>query len=344
MTVPALRQPQGTNWTVLNGELKGTIHTVAMPNLVIGRSTDCDIVLDNDPKCSRKHARVDWTEDGFIIQSLSSSSPMKVNGEPVNKSLLREQDVVCLGNTELLFSTSNDVVSLTGSRPVYIRGVTPMPERRELQENPRLELVPREEPQEPAVHPTRPPTQPGRAKSKSKLSTGRILMWGTVILGLVWLLSQEVAKHKPDPIRTSEQTDNDIKEADKLRQAAEIDRKKRMGTTNEIRQAQENYVKGFRDYKDGQYERAVESFQACLSLYPDHILCNRYLRLAQKKFDELIEAQMVLGRKYRDQGLYRECLSAFQNVRTMVKDFNSPRYREAKANFDACNAYVEGRF
>jgi tetratricopeptide (TPR) repeat protein len=176
------------------------------------------------------------------------------------------------------------------------------------------------------------------------LNKGRIIMWGSVLAIIAWLLNSEVVKKKADPIKTSEQTDADIKEADKLRQTAETDRKKRVGTTTEIKQAQENYVKGFRDYKKGQYERAVEAFQACLSLYPDHILCNRYLRLAQKRFDEIIEVQMVLGRKYRDQGLYRECMNAFQNVMFMVKDFNSPRYKEAKANFEACNAFVEGRY
>ena len=63
----------------------------------------------------------------------------------------------------------------------------------------------------------------------------------------------------------------DIEAAKKLREAAQMQRKNNLTPTFEIRQAQENYIKGFRDFKKGQYERALESFQACLALYPDHI-------------------------------------------------------------------------
>src|SRR3712207_7336416 len=36
-----------------------------------------------------------------------------------------------------------------------------------------------------------------------------------------------------------------------------------------------------------------------LALNPDHVLCNRYHRLAQRKFNEVIQVHVVLGRKYR---------------------------------------------
>lgn len=342
MTLPAVRQPHESRWTFLTGPLKGTIHPVTLANIVIGRSPECDIVVVNDAKCSRKHARVDWTEEGFVIQSLSSSNLLKINGDSINKSLLREGDIVSLGDTDLQFNI-NGAPTTPSIRSSTQPSVANRP-------SPQLELV---QPPPPLYDPvTAGDTQvtrvgmaaPPRPQKKKKFSTGSILLWGTVLIILGYLVNYEVATHKPMAIKTSEQTENDIKEAEKLRQVAEADRKKRLGNSNEVRQAQENYVKGFRDYKKGQYERAVESFQACLSLYPEHVLCNRYLRLSQKKFDELIEAEMVLGRKYRDQGLYRECMSAFQNVRTMVKDFSSTRYKEGKANYDACAAFVEGRY
>jgi hypothetical protein len=103
-------------------------------------------------------------------------------------------------------------------------------------------------------------------------------------------------------------------------------------------------VRGFRDYRKGQYERSMVSFQACLALNPEHVLCNRYIRLSQRKFDELVQNQVVLGRKYRDQNQYQACRASFRNVMVMVKDANSKIYQEAKANYDACNAFVEGRY
>ena len=115
------------------------------------------------------------------------------------------------------------------------------------------------------------------------------------------------------------------------------------GSVN-ARQAQENYVRGFRDYNGGQYERALISFQACLALNPEHTLCNRYLRLSQRKFNEVVQYHMVLGRSYRDQSQFKACRAAFRNVMVMVKDASSTTYKEAKANYEACNSFVEGRF
>ena len=93
-----------------------------------------------------------------------------------------------------------------------------------------------------------------------------------------------------------------------------------------------------------QFERALEAFQACLALDPNHVLCNRYMRLSQRKFNEMIQYYVLLGRKYRDQNQFASCRSAFRNVMVMVKDANNETYKLAKANYEACNAFVEGRF
>ena len=164
-----------------------------------------------------------------------------------------------------------------------------------------------------------------------------------VLVG-IWLFSGTAAKKKANALRSEQQIQQEIEEANKLRDAAEKMSLKRVDGTVTARQAQENYVRGFRDYQKGQYERALFSFQACLALNPEHILCNRYLRLGQRKFDELVQSEMVLGMKYRDQNQYKACRSSFRNVMVMVKDANSQVFQQAKANYEACDALVEGRF
>ncbi|NCN40825.1 hypothetical protein GW916_06190, partial [bacterium] len=160
-----------------------------------------------------------------------------------------------------------------------------------------------------------------------------------------WLIfSPTEEKKNPFDIRNEKQIEADINDAEELQKAAEATRAERLNPTLSQRKAQENYVSGFRDFRKGQYERSISSFQACLALNPNHPLCNRYLKLSQKKFGELIQYHMVLGRKYRDQNQYRACRSAFKNVMVMVRDPSSSIYKEAKSNYVACNNMVEGRF
>jgi len=69
----------------------------------IGRSRDCDIVLE-DPGISRRHAELRPAGDGFAIQDLGSTNGVLVNGEALQGARpLRGGDVIELGSTEVVF-------------------------------------------------------------------------------------------------------------------------------------------------------------------------------------------------------------------------------------------------
>ena len=352
-TAPSLSSQ--SKWTVLNGPMKGAIQEITRQAMVIGRSSECDIVIVNDPKCSRKHAKVELTSQGFEIQSLSASNALKVNGEPVQATLLQDGDVIGIGDTELRFNAALGVPPVARDRESSIRtqsGVRPVPMNSQAQSQAPvpagwpLQMVPTNSAQPVSPYDYSRPAPPPPRRPSSGSNKGRFYLYGGVALVIAFLFFGETPKKKPEiTLRTAEQIDKDIEAAKKLQQSAEgLRRRNNQNPSFEMRQAQENYVKGFRDFRKGQYERALESFQACLSLAPDHVLCNRYLRLSQRKFDELIQYHMVLGRKYRDQEQYRACRASFRNVMVMVKDPGSTIYKEARANFEACNSFVEGNF
>jgi hypothetical protein len=69
----------------------------------IGRSRDCDIVLE-DPGISRRHAQLRRAGEGFAIQDLGSTNGLLVNGERLEGDRpLRSGDVIELGSTEVVF-------------------------------------------------------------------------------------------------------------------------------------------------------------------------------------------------------------------------------------------------
>ncbi len=181
---------------------------------------------------------------------------------------------------------------------------------------------------------------PGASVTISK----RFYIYGIIALVVTWLLWPSATKPKISMIRNQEQIDADIAEAEQLKELAQKEMSKVRDNSVSYQQAQETYIKGFRDYKKGQYERALEQFQACLSLSPQHGLCNRYLRLSQRKFNELIQQQMILGRKYRDQNQFKACIASYRNVMIMIKDSQNVTYKEAKTNYDYCHYMVEGRY
>ena len=302
---------------VSNGPEKGTIYRLMSSEVTIGRGSDCDIILAYDQKCSRKHALVSVTPAGFEVTDLTEKNKIYVDGVETKRALLRENSLLSLGETELKFMIRGQETGI--ARPT-LKAATLSG-----YEQPRL--------------------RPRKKQSKAMF----YVIAGAAIL-FVYLLLSETKKRKEEVhIRTEEQIQADIAAAEALKEAA---LKTRLGggrAKNQtealaIDQAQAAYIRGFRDYRKGLYSRALESFQACLTIYPQHTLCSRYLRLSQRKHNELIQYQMVLGRRYRDQQQYAACVAAFQNVMYLVQDTNNAIFKEAQANFQACHAFVEERY
>jgi hypothetical protein len=76
---------------------------VAPEGAVIGRSRDCDVVLD-DAGISRRHAHISPTAHGWAIEDLRSTNGVLLNGERLRGSrALQIGDRIELGTTEIVF-------------------------------------------------------------------------------------------------------------------------------------------------------------------------------------------------------------------------------------------------
>lgn len=313
--------------TVLSGPDKGTVYRLMGRQATLGRGSDNDIVVGGDPKVSRKHAQITVTSAGIVISDLSEKNRLLVGGEECRSKVLQDNMEFFLGDTKFKFSVVNH--QLPAQRP----GPTP-------------DLYVAPAPPAPAYSaPTasdHKPRRPGRRNKKGPFP----LIVGGLVLFFLWVLFDDGGgkKNQEIELRTEQQIEADIRAAEEMAKAYEQEQKNKGRDSFQYRKAQSFFVHGFRDYQVGQYERALESFQACMSLFPDHALCNRYQGLAQKKFNELIQYHMIVGRKYLEQQQYRACLSSFRNVMFMIKDTNSKVFKEAQANYNTCHAMSEGRF
>lgn len=68
--------------------------------ILIGRSSSCDVVLD-DRRVSRQHARIETTGEQVRLVDLGSGNGTLVNGRKVRSELLMTGDVLQIGRTHL---------------------------------------------------------------------------------------------------------------------------------------------------------------------------------------------------------------------------------------------------
>jgi hypothetical protein len=81
----------------------GRATIVPATGAVIGRSRDCDVVVD-DPNASRRHAEVRPSGGSWIVRDLGSTNGIKVNGRRVDGAQsLRRGDTIELGTSRLTF-------------------------------------------------------------------------------------------------------------------------------------------------------------------------------------------------------------------------------------------------
>ncbi len=93
----------------------GEFPLVADKQIVVGRSSDLDMVLVED-MVSRKHARIAMMDDQIWIEDLGSTNGTFVNGEKIKRARLKEGDRVLIG-TSILKVIAGDGRETSGPAP-----------------------------------------------------------------------------------------------------------------------------------------------------------------------------------------------------------------------------------
>lgn len=74
-----------------------------LDSFVIGRSVDCDVIID-EPTVSKRHAKLHWVGGNATIEDLGASNGVFVNSVRVKGSLpVKDNDLLALGTTHMFF-------------------------------------------------------------------------------------------------------------------------------------------------------------------------------------------------------------------------------------------------
>ncbi|MGE3628852.1 MAG: response regulator [Sandaracinaceae bacterium] len=92
---------------VLMGSEPGRRFGLDAEAIVIGRSEECDVQLD-DTKVSRRHAQLTFSEGAWTLEDLGSRNGTLVNGETVSRRELEMGDRIQLSGETLLLFTRQD--------------------------------------------------------------------------------------------------------------------------------------------------------------------------------------------------------------------------------------------
>lgn len=345
-------------------------------NATIGRGPENDIVLSSDPRASRQHAEIKQRDNEFLIVNLSGKNFVLLDGESVQSEVLKKNSLIQIGDTEIYFTADlPEAVSAPSSMLSPLSTVPPVPKPSSpftpMASAPispagppktQMSARPQTAPTFQNSHTPSMPYQPtgmnysGPAMNRTVPSNTdlfknpKVRFYGIIaVIGLLawFFLSGSKNKNLKDSnaIRSSSISLQDVADAEKRTQELATIKKDKYDTV-QYRRAQENFIRGFRDFQQGQYARAREAFQVVLNLDPDNELAKRYFHLSQIKFDELVKFNMIQGNRYREKKNWRMCQSNYSNVLAMLQNRkDDPSFKEAKQFYEECSLNAEtGRF
>ncbi len=280
--------------TIMSGEDKGVFYKILGETISIGRNNDNDIVL-KDNKASRHHARLERRGGGCWIKDLESSVGTLLNGKFVSESILKEGDLIRIGDTSIRFGPGQKMA---------IMGTPPVP----------LGL--------PSVQPL--PKFSNRKSSSTAPQKNPfifIIAIGIIIAGTL-LTKSQISNGKKMHLRDESAYDQQITGSDEFNQSQEQVILEKGKDTQQYSEAQGFYLRGFREFRENNFGRAIQDFEAALALYPNHPLAKRYLDRSRLKNNQLITQSLERGERDFQNEKY---MNAFNEYRTVILLTNDPK-------------------
>ena len=115
---------------------------------VIGRGSDCDLVL-NESEMSRRHALIENTQEGLFLRDLGSANGTFVNGTSVRDTVLKPGDQLAFDQNRFLIEAPGYLVMAPGDQSVHTGVITQV--QRPLNLQPPPSAVPASESENSAV-------------------------------------------------------------------------------------------------------------------------------------------------------------------------------------------------
>jgi hypothetical protein len=347
---PALAKIRKISVEVVAGPLRGEVFHFSKPLILVGRGLENDVTIEKDSKMSRMHFEIRQNNGLITVHNVTEKNSLLVDGQLIKTAAIDGDVRVLLGDTELLLRVEGGGPTASVPRPMQViqggQAAAPVHHR---PPPPPPQAFAKPPPKPAGVRPQQAPAGKAGTQLKKPGSSGRVRFY--VIIGIVFFAGflllhsgGNEKKKEMQEIRNSEEVQKELKLSSES--SEEIEKRLQREGVDQLtyQTAQQQYIRGFRDYRQGQYGRAIHELRAALTYYQQHELARHYLTLAQKKQDEMVREEMNLGKKYRGQGSYHMCVASFKKVVMLLDDPEDKISKEAKQYWNECELQQRERY
>lgn len=84
------------------GTSKDSDYIIIRDEITVGRSSINDVSIDDD-KISKRQFHIKKTKEGYLLEDLKSKNGTRLNGARVTKAILKNRDVIEVGNETIIY-------------------------------------------------------------------------------------------------------------------------------------------------------------------------------------------------------------------------------------------------
>ncbi|PIP92642.1 MAG: hypothetical protein COW00_01290 [Bdellovibrio sp. CG12_big_fil_rev_8_21_14_0_65_39_13] len=288
----------------LTGKNKGFCYYLTGKRVVLGRGDKVDIQV-LDAKSSREHAELVLVGTQFVLTDLGSQNGVVVNDLKVTQHQIKESDKIIIGQTVFKF----DTITVKESKDLAVVEDDEVEEYEEEEEE----------------------TTKSKKKNAKKNEQKKkpLVMIAIVLLAVVFLLPDEKVVKPGD----NKNNPNNIGAQDVI---TDLIDKKQKEEDRELREKLDTYIqRGLREYREGNYFRAIEEFNLALILSPSNGDANFYLNRTKQKLDNLIELIFLKAKQEAEALKYSGALISYCEILRLLQDYpEDKRFIDAKKNIE----------
>ncbi len=271
------------------GEKKGSCYYLEGDRALVGRSKNVDIIV-YDVKSSREHAELVRVDGIYTITDLKSQNGVIVNDLKIIQHKLEDQDKIVIGKTVFRFES---IVKLESDDDDD-------DEEQDKTKTVKKDLSKAED----------------KNKDKNKKKKIIYIVGGIVVAAFLFLGDGD--KKKKNNVKTSTKM-QDISDSfidpvlqKKFREDKEL--RKKLKTI---------FAKGLREYREGNYYRAINEFNLALVLAPKSGRAQFYLNKTKKALDDEIKVAFLRGKRSVGSLRYKMAIVAYCEIVRLLANYPS---------------------
>ena len=294
----------------LTGDNKGLSYYLNADRLVLGRSENADIVIF-DTKSSREHAELKKVSDYYVVTDLGSQNGVIVNDLKISQHELLDGDNIIIGQT------------------VYKYLETEVEEANEIVSVEKSEIE--------ELDSVAPITEDVSIKESNKKK--KLIYAAVACAVVILLLPSEKSEEKPKVNRYKSSLEEMSIDKPVVYDIEDKD----------VRDKLKAFIhRGQREYREGNYFRAIEQFEMALILVPNHGQASFYLRKSQDSLRAHIKQMEEKAARETASLKYNAALNQYCSIISFLQNYpEDERYVKAEKNIAILEekiGYAPGEF